>query len=298
MTTSSLTGGECPDDEELDALFLKVMMDTMDESRALQLCPNVSRENKWAMVMSREKSRAKINPKTLITKLLSREDSFMDSNLVSSLRIEMTNQSISYIRDFVSAGGCEIMARSLKDVYDLGEERVKKEWLRTLHAFTNNNVGLEEVSTNQDLLNSLSLFITDEESKLIPLNILTAVAYTSSSANAVQKILSAMSYRQRIIDEENRFETFIRMLAMDCQEDNDDLSILDSFIFINALLENIEDVEDAIISPFQNLQVQASPRVLPNVQERRQDCADSGVWALPAGWLLFVARQVPLRGAG
>lgn len=112
---------------------------------------------------------------------------------------------------------------------------------------------MDEASCNQDLLNSLCLFttISDPDLRLIPLNIFTVAAYTNPP-EAAHRITNAMSYLQNVLEEESRFDNFIKMMASECRNVRDltpngagkSLSIvIDGLIFINSILDNLDDNE-------------------------------------------------------
>lgn len=104
------------------------------------------------------------------------------------------------------------------------------------------------MSSNQDLLNSLGLFTTikDPTLRLIPFHIFTVAAY-ANPPDAVHLILNAMSFLQRTLEDENRFDRFLKMMAKACQNITTDESgmslVIDGLIFINAILDNLEDTE-------------------------------------------------------
>lgn len=101
---------------------------------------------------------------------------------------------------------------------------------------------------------------SDVELKLIPVHIFTVIAYTSPPETA-SRIINSMSYLQRTLEEESRFDTFIKSMAMDCRElrrawkaasasgqaitvSDRLLSVaVDGLIFINAILDNLDDYE-------------------------------------------------------
>lgn len=93
--------------------------------------------------------------------------------------------------------------------------------------------------------------MSDPNHFLIPLNIFTVAAY-SNPPGAVHNILNAMGYLQHVLEEDNRFDSFIRMMTIECrvirgltpERSGKSLNIVvDGLIFINALLDNLEDYE-------------------------------------------------------
>lgn len=106
-------------------------------------------------------------------------------------------------------------------------------------------------------MNSLCLHITngDPELRLVPIHIFTVVAYTSLPGEGATRVINAMSYLQNVSQEEFRFDGFIRTLSRDCQAlivtDEKNIGarsrlsalILDGMLFINAILDNLDDHE-------------------------------------------------------
>jgi hypothetical protein len=102
LTHPDSVGGDIPDDVELDAMFDQVMVDTVQDSKLrAELVRTRSREVKWAMVRSSgrqaEFQKGRHAPAHFLEGLQKRTSppAFLDHELVSSLRIQLTNQPIS-----------------------------------------------------------------------------------------------------------------------------------------------------------------------------------------------------------
>lgn len=112
---------------------------------------------------------------------------------------------------------------------------------------------MNEISSNQELLNSLALYTTVDEPDLflVPINIFTVAAYSDPPSASI-KIINAFSYLQGTLEEENRFDSFIRFMTTECRmmrgiapEKSGKLLtvVVDGLMFINAILDNLEDPE-------------------------------------------------------
>lgn len=104
-----------PEDEELDAIFTKIMRDTIGEEKLGEIKSRTSRENKWRMICNSgrvtEIYQGRYTPEYFLEKF---QDifpspsptksanfiipSYLNKELVSSLRIQLTNQPVSYIK--------------------------------------------------------------------------------------------------------------------------------------------------------------------------------------------------------
>lgn len=95
--------------------------------------------------------------------------------------------------------------------------------------------------------------VEEPEYRLIPIHILTVIAYAQPETTLAM-IIAGMSYLQHKKEEDYRFDSFLKGLSRDFQRmTSDEVSVevisksrsamVDGIIFINALLENIDDVE-------------------------------------------------------
>ena len=108
---------ELPPDAELDSLFMSVMRETLGEVRLREVMDKLSRESKWQMICQsgrlEELNQGRHSVEHFVSKFGSGEGAIFDVELVSTLRIQLTNQSLSWIKDFHAQGGTEILASLL-----------------------------------------------------------------------------------------------------------------------------------------------------------------------------------------
>ena len=244
---------EMPDACMVEQLFEEQVV------REMALLPEVVAklgiEQKWAMVLNAAKLQTSdlgvaADAEFFLRAMMEDSDSFCnDRSLLGKLRIQLANRPIAWIREFVEGGGTMLLARTIDTVFlrairDPSLLGCCKELVGAVRAFTNNGVGLEATFLCQPMLNALALLLALDNAAYaaVTLNIFTAVAYTAAP-QGVHHVINAMSYLQRSVQEEGRFDSFNRFLGRSIEQTAGSSLVLDGLIFVNALLENIDDPE-------------------------------------------------------
>ncbi len=220
------------DSDELDRLFLRVLNESNLEGNERMMAMRA--DDKWKLIQAHAKAEQQnCNPMIVIdkmTQILMRLDGsmnskeamikYLDKTTLDSLTVSFRTASISWLRTFVENGGCELMVQIMKTVYQ--ERNIccqHVSWLiGAVKSFSNCPFGVECFIEREGLLETLLLFIDcpDFRVKQCIVHILTAVVYMNSEVG-IERILEAYSCVQRVLGEEDRFDTLLAVLSKECQ---------------------------------------------------------------------------------
>lgn len=96
---------EIPPEAEVDALFANVMRETLGAEKLLEVMGRLTRESKWQMVCQsgrlEELNQGRYAPDHFIQRMIKESsdddtDACLNQELASTLRIQLTNQPLSY----------------------------------------------------------------------------------------------------------------------------------------------------------------------------------------------------------
>ncbi|KAK5638990.1 hypothetical protein RI129_013285 [Pyrocoelia pectoralis] len=244
------------DEKEIDKKFEELLNDmnlNEDKKQPLRLYPQ---ENKKQMLIMQYKGANQFKeskfdtPQHYITYLenYSRPDTLNASkifNCVESLRIALTNNTLSWVHEFGSKGlqtVFSILELAIKSNKDDKYEKIQAECLKCILKYNNNTEGLKEFF-RQDSGHVVVASCIDyrKPSVMIPaLQILAPLCFISDESNVSNnsKILTALGK----FGEMKKRERFVPIIEGITRTSNDELWSM-CLQFINALLSQTDDFE-------------------------------------------------------
>eukprot|EP00117_Sycon_ciliatum_P015403 scpid55780/ scgid0512/ Protein diaphanous homolog 3; Diaphanous-related formin-3 len=165
--------------------------------------------------------------------------------LVTTLRVSLTNRAVSWLRDFSDKGGLDLLMCLLKEcqyVQSSVHTRLEHECVRCLKAFMNNKHGLSQVLGDENGLATLARSLHPSKPQVMTdvLRIMAAMSLVPPSGH--DKALEALTLVGEF-REIGRFSVLIDALRLDLEGAKNHLLQLACIQFINAIITTPDDLD-------------------------------------------------------
>lgn len=239
--------------EEISSKF-EEMLDEMNLSeekkkplRAMTLdVKKAMLENNWKVRSEQSnKDRSKFNhPLDYINYFLNSNDFNKLCHRMESLRVELTNNPVSWVQEFGDNNGLSVIVMILNKCYSTNERlrhKLQHECVKCLKAFMNNTAGLKQAFNDKDAFTLLARSIDPALPNIMMDTVKLLAAVSLIPPMGCEKVLEAITRAAELQygDSEGRFKPLVEGLRI---SSNDPLRA-SCLQLINAILSNIDDTD-------------------------------------------------------
>lgn len=254
-----------PSSEEIQAQFDKVLQELALPKEKILAMNQLPDNKKWIMLQqSKSKDSSESSNKNsvrpmqyikVIKDYLENDEDAAPVKTIQELEVSLRTEPIRWVKEFFIFDGLQaiidLMYKICKKINpNNSEKELRPHCLRCFKSIMNHGVGLQTVLDHKNAINVLSLALSwpDHAMQSLVIQLLASVALVEPNGHGI--VLRAMTYYQKQMHEEYRFQKLMTLLQCD-GDDNYSPEMLDCQVsclaFINSIISNSDDLEHRII---------------------------------------------------
>jgi len=251
-----------PSSEEIRVQFEKVLQELALPKEKLMALNQLPESKKWLMLQQQKDSNESLKKNSVrpseyinvIKQYLENDEEEAPVNTIQELEVSLRTEPISWVKEFFSCDGLQViidlMYKICKKINPNNlEKELRPHCLRCYKSIMNHGLGLQTVLDHKNAINVLSLALSwsDHAMQSLAIQLLASVALVEPNGHGI--VLRAMTYYQKQMHEEYRFQKLMTLLQCD-GDDNYSPEMLDCQVsclaFINSIISNSDDLEHRI----------------------------------------------------
>ncbi|ORX59890.1 FH2-domain-containing protein [Piromyces finnis] len=257
-----------PSPEEINKQFEKVLQELALPQEKIEALNRLPENKKWLMLQQQMLQHQMTSNESLkgnsdkpvdyinaIKLYIENDEEEAPINTIQNLEVSLRTEPISWVKEFFAYGGLQaIIDLMFKVCKKLNPNNLEKELrphcLRCYKSIMNHGLGLKTVLDHKNAINVLSLSLSwpDHAMQSLVIQLLASVALVEPDGHGI--VLRAMTYYQKQMHEEFRFQKLMTLLQCD-GDDNYSPEMLECQVsclaFINSIISNADNLEHRIV---------------------------------------------------